>query len=237
MVRKLGTRAHLEAADEAAILALPHVLHSHNPCTYLVREGEQPRRHCAFLRRGFAFRQKLTAEGARQIVSLHMPGDFLDIEQLFLKFADHNVQALTPLEVIGVERDALQALAIERPNVAKAMWVDALVDGSVSREWVTNVGRRNARARIAHVICEFATRLRALGLAATEIELPMTQEQLADVVGLTPVHVNRTLRSLEQDGIVVRDKRTIRFADWSRLAAVGDFNALYLHLDQAGPIE
>jgi CRP-like cAMP-binding protein len=110
------------------------------------------------------YRQKLTAQGTRQIVSLHMSGDVLDLQHLFLKRADHNVQALTKLETVDVERDALRALAAARPAVAQAMWVDALVDASVFREWVVNVGRRDARTRIAHLLCEFATRMKSAGL-------------------------------------------------------------------------
>jgi CRP-like cAMP-binding protein len=101
---------------------------------------------------------------------------------------------------------------------------------------VTNVGRRTARARVAHLLCEFGLRLKAAGLASdAAFELPLTQDQLADAVGLTPVHVNRTLRSLAADGVVHRDKRYISFDDWELVKAVGDFNALYLHLDQVSP--
>ena len=99
-----------------------------------------------------------------------------------------------------------------------------------------NVGRRDARTRIAHVLCEVYRRARAVGIATDErFEMPLTQEQLADVVGLTPVHVNRTLKALVDDGIVYRDRRYIGFADWQAVAAVGDFNPLYLHLDEDSP--
>ncbi|MET0376647.1 MAG: Crp/Fnr family transcriptional regulator [Rhizorhabdus sp.] len=234
MVDKLSTRVVLSEADRSAILALPHELRTFDAAAYVVREGEKPRSHCDFIEKGFAFRQKLTSEGARQIVSLHMRGDFLDLQHLFLNVADHNVQALTKLNVVGIERDALQTMALERPVVARAMWVDALVDASISREWVMNVGRRDARARIAHVLCEFALRMKAAGFASDQgYELPLTQEQLADVVGLTPVHVSRMLKSLEYDGIVQRNRRFISFRDWDVVATVGDFSALYLHLDQA----
>ena len=233
MVRKLSGRSALNDEDKDAILALPHVLRSHHPATYVVREGEPPPKHCAFIRSGFAVRQKITAQGARQIVSLHLAGDFLDLENLFLSVSDHNVQALTELEIVGVERRALEDLLLERPNVAKALWVDALVDASIYREWVTNVGRRAAPARIAHVLCEMALRMHAAGVSTDEgFELPLTQEQLADAVGLTPVHVNRTLKGLVADGIVHRDKRYITFSDWGRAKEVADFSALYLHLDQ-----
>lgn len=234
MVRKLHSRVPLAEEDRAAILALPHTLKTYHPSTYVVREGEPPRRSCDLILDGFAYRQKLTAEGARQIVSIHLRGDFIDLQHLFLDIADHNVQALTELKVVAIDRTALQDLATQRPTLARAMWIDALIDSSIYREWVINVGRRDARARIAHILCEVWLRMQAAGYSSDEgFRLPLTQEQLADAVGLTTVHVNRTLKSLEADRIVNRDRRFISFNDWEALAEVGDFNALYLHLDQA----
>jgi CRP-like cAMP-binding protein len=234
MVRKLATRTPLNEDDRRAILALPHRVQTHHATCYVIREGEPPQAHCGFIQSGFAFRQKLTADGARQIVSLHLPGDFIDLQHLFLNIADHNVQALTELALVGIERAALQQLVLERPNVGRAMWIDALVDASIYREWVTNIGRRDARARIAHVLCEVALRMKSAGLSGGDgFEFPLTQEQLADAVGLTAVHVNRTLQSLMKDGVVYRARRYISFTDWKKIMAVGDFNPLYLHLDQA----
>jgi CRP-like cAMP-binding protein len=183
---------------------------------------------------GFAFRQKLTVQGTRQIVSIHMTGDILDLQHLFLRKADHNVQALTRLETVELDREALRALAFARPAIAEAMWVDALIDSSIFREWVMNVGRRDARSRIAHLLCEFATRMDAMGLGTGDsYELPMTQEQIGDATGLTSVHVNRTLKSLAADGLVHRSRRYLSFSDWDSIRSVGDFSALYLHLDQS----
>jgi CRP-like cAMP-binding protein len=234
LVRKLASRNALTASDEAAILELPYVTRTYEPNSYLVREGESPKPHCSFVISGFAFRQKLTVQGARQIVSLHMAGDVLDSQHLFLRRADHNVQALTRLETADIEREALHALLAERPAVAQAMWVDALIDASVFREWVMNVGRRDARTRIAHLLCEFATRMKAAGLSEGDrYELPMTQEQIGDATGLTSVHVNRTLKSLAADGLVYRDKRYLSFTNWENIRSVADFSALYLHLDQS----
>jgi len=236
LVRKLASRHRLEEEDRAAILALPYVTRTYEPAAYLVREGEPPRRHCSFITAGFAFRQKLTIQGARQIVSIHMDGDILDLQHLFLKHADHNVQALTRLDTAEVESDALQALALTRPAIGAAMWVDALIDASISREWVLNVGRRDARTRIAHLLCEFAVRMGRLGLGTEgRYELPMTQEQLGDATGLTSVHVNRTLKSLAADGLIHRDRRYLSFSDWEKVRAVADFSGLYLHLDQSLP--
>jgi CRP-like cAMP-binding protein len=234
LVRKLEGWARLSDADVAALRALPFQVRRHEAPAYIIREGATRLRYCSFVLTGFAIRQKLTAAGARQIVSLHLPGDFLDLQHLFLHVADHNVQALTRMETVDIERTALRELALTNPNIGRALWTDALVDASIYREWVLNVGRRDARQRIAHLLCEFALRMKAAGLDMGDgCQLPMTQEQLGDAVGLTSVHVNRTLKSLAADGVVQRDKRHISFVNWEQVSAVGDFSALYLHLDQA----
>jgi len=128
-------------------------------------------------------------------------------------------------------------LTLARPRVGHAMWIDTLVDASIFREWITNVGRRDARTRIAHLLCEFSVRLRVAGLGAdTHYELPMTQEQLADTTGLTSVHINRVMKALGQEGLISRpNPRSIRIGDWRALAEAGDFDTNYLHLRDNEP--
>ena len=117
------------------------------------------------------------------------------------------------------------------------MWLDTLVDGSIFREWIANVGRRDARTRIAHILCEFGLRLKHAGLGEeTGYTLPMTQEQLGDATGLTSVHINRTLKSLEAERLIERiSPRSITIGDWKKLAEVGDFDSHYLHLGDGEP--
>jgi CRP-like cAMP-binding protein len=125
----------------------------------------------------------------------------------------------------------LQDLVLTRPALGTAIIELTLIEASILREWVVNVGRRDARARIAHILCEFAVRLEARGLASDHgFELPMTQEQLADATGLTSVHVNRVLKSLEADGLISRKRRQIHFNDWRALQDAGDFSRRYLHI-------
>ena len=232
VVRKLEVRTPLDNRDREALLALPVTLRTLEPATYLVREGDPPR-HCSMLLSGFAYRQKITGEGARQIIGLHVPGDILDLQNLYLHVSDHNVQTLSRAEVAFVAKTDIQQLAEERPAIAHAFFVDTLVDASIFREWVVNVGRRDSRARLAHLLCEFALRLEAVGLAEEySYELPMTQEQLADAVGLTPVHVNRTLKTLDAESLIVRAKRNLKIPDWQRLRKAADFSERYLHLHQ-----
>jgi len=224
-------RQVLVADPRDAVLSLPYTLRTLEAATYTVREADVPE-HCAVLVSGFAYRQKLAGDGSRQIVALHIPGDALDFQNLFLDVSDHSVQMLTRAEVAFLTMRDLQLLARERPAVAHAILVKILVEASIFREWVLNVGRRDSRTRIVHLLCELGVRLDAEGLADDYgYELPMTQEQLADAVGLTPVHVNRTLKALEAEGLIVRSKRSISFPDWKRLRNVGDFNQRYLHLE------
>jgi CRP-like cAMP-binding protein len=220
----------LDEDDRNAILNLPHTLRTLEPASYLVREGDPPL-HCGVLVTGYAYRQKLTGEGARQIIAIHIPGEALDLQNIFLDEADHSVQMLTRGEVAFISRSHVQAIVHERPAVAHAVLVATLVEASIFREWVLNVGRRNSRSRLAHVLCEFAIRLDAAGLAdELGYELPMTQEQLADALGLTPVHVNRTLKALEAEGLIKRSKRNVSFPNWERMREAADFNQRYLHL-------
>jgi CRP-like cAMP-binding protein len=232
MARKMERRARIGASDRAALLNLPHRLQVLEPSAYIVREGAPTERSCVIVS-GLAFRHKMTHEGGRQIVSIHIPGDFVDLEAALLNVADHNVQALTRMEVAFIPRGALQELILAHPRIGMAMWIDTLIDSSIFREWVMNVGRRDARTRIAHLLCEFARRLEVAGLGeALHYELPMTQEQLADAVGLTPVHVNRVLKGLTTDGLIVRNRRMVQIPDWEALREVAGFTETYLHLDQ-----
>jgi len=225
-----------EAEDEEALLKLPHRVKRVERHGHVVREREKTTHSCVILS-GFAIRHKIVGGGRRQIVSVHMKGDIVDLQNSFLGVADHNVQTLTECEVAFIPRENIKQLAFTRPNVGMAMWHDTLVDGSVFREWIANLGRRDALARMAHLLCEFSLRLKVAGLGeATDYELPMTQEHLADCTGLTPVHVNRTLKALEAANLITRrTSRSITIGDWKKLADAGDFDSMYLHLREHEP--
>jgi CRP-like cAMP-binding protein len=231
LIRRLERYTRLGDADRRALEALPHTVRSFAAGAHFVRDGDRPD-FCGLLLSGFACRYKITGEGARQIMSFHMAGEFVDLQNSLLGVADHSVQALTEAEAALVPRLALRELALSRPVLAEALWIDTLVDAAIFREWVVNVGRRDSRARVAHLLCELSLRMQAAGLASGHrYQLPMTQEQLADAVGLTSVHVNRVLKQLAEDGLITRDRRTIFIEDWRRMRQAGDFNERYLHDD------
>lgn len=179
---------------------------------------------------GFAFRQKLVSDGARQIISIHIPGEFVDLQNGTLEIADHNVQSLGASTVAVVPKDALNDLVSSNAAIRRAAWLDILVDGSIFREWVVNVGRRDARGRIAHLLCELISRLRNANICCgPTYNFPLTQEQLADATGLTAVHTNRTLQTLRKDRLITLSANQLTVLDWEALAHVGDFNERYLH--------
>jgi CRP-like cAMP-binding protein len=215
--------------DQQAILSLPYKVRRLEAQSYILREGDRPDR-CGVLLQGYAFRHKLTGEGSRQILAINIPGEALDFQNMFLEEADHNVQMLSRGVVAEISREAIEELILSHSEIGRAILITTLVEASIFREWVVNIGQRDARSRIAHLLCEFAYRLNAQDVATPGVyELPITQEQLADATGLTPVHVNRVLQGLQREGLIERDRRMVRFPSWERLRDVADFNPRYLH--------
>jgi len=227
--RKLEGLKRLDSKDRETIASLPITRKNYGPDHSLIREGERADR-CCLLVSGYACRHKIEATGGRQIISFHLPGDLLDAQHLLLDRADHNIETVGPVSVAWIPKQALQAAIRNRPALAEALWRDTLIDASIFREWVLNVGRRDAKARIAHMLCEFAFRCEHAGLGnAANFVLPMSQEQIADATGLTPVHVNRTLQQIGNEGVIVRRRREIEIVDWDRFCLIAGFDPGYLH--------
>ena len=235
LLRKLQKWMLLDDADCAAVLGLPHRLRRLDTHQFIVREGDMPVFSCALLS-GFAVRHKIAGNGGRQILSLHMTGDMVDLPNALLGVADHNIQAIEPVAAAYIPVEAITAIVADHPAVGRAMWRETLVEGSIFREWALNMGRRDARTRTAHFLCEMSRRLQAAGLADDgRFELPVSQEQMGDMLGLTSVHINRTLQKLGDEGAIDRDRRWVTIRDWARLARIGDFDPTYLHLNGSTP--
>ena len=172
------------------------------------------------------------SNGSRQIISLHIPGEFVDLQNLLLATADHSVQSAGRSEVALIPKHALLGLMAAHRDVARAVWIDTLIDSSVFREWVVNVGRRDAMTRIAHLICELMFRLERAGLCVDQgCDFPFTQEQIADATGLTAVHTNRKLQELRRMGVLTLATNRLSVVDWPALREIGDFGERYLHYD------
>ena len=229
LLQRWGRRVSLTEDDRRAFDALPWTRKTFTRDSYLVREGE-PTSACTLLLAGMAFRQKLVSVDARQIISIHIPGEFIDLQNGLLDVADHNVQALTRSVVAAVPKNPLMELVAVRPNIRRAVWLDTLIDASIFREWVVNLGRRDAKARIAHLLCELMVRLVASGERDGAIcDFPLTQEQIADATGLTAVHTNRTLQVLRKDGLLSLSSSKLTILNWDALTELGDFSERYLH--------
>jgi CRP-like cAMP-binding protein len=227
-LRIWAQRTRLAEPDLAALRALPFARRTVERDAFIVREGEEPT-SCGLILEGCAFRQKVVRNGARQIISFHFPGEFIDLQNSMFAVNDHGVQALGQCSLAVVSRTALLALVAERPSLARAAWFDTLLEGAVVREWVVNVGRRNARARIAHLLCELAIRLDSATENGRVYHLPLTQEHIADATGLTAVHTNRTIQALRREDLISFAYGRLVVHDWSALRLIGDFSDLYLH--------
>ncbi|HEX9965497.1 MAG TPA: Crp/Fnr family transcriptional regulator [Allosphingosinicella sp.] len=228
LVAKLATHVPLSNADRDAILSLPHKIVVIDAGRYLFREGDRAT-NCNVILSGFACTHKILPDGSRQILAVHMKGDGIDLQNALMVLMEHNAQALTSVEVAVIPAQAIAEVVSSRPSVARAIWIETLIHASIQREWTVNVGRRDARTRIAHLLCELGIRQEAAGLADRDrYVLPLTQEQLADATALTAVHVNRVLQGLAGDGLITREKRSLNMQDWHRMADAGQFTPDYL---------
>ena len=233
ILRKLRISTPLDDEDARAIESLPISVKSVPAHTAIVREGNRPGQSCLLID-GFVCRSKTTDAGKRQILSIHIVGDIPDLQSLHLHVMDHDLSTLSMCTIGLIPHNALRAVTRARPLVAEALWRDTLIDAAVFREWIVNVGRRPALARLAHMLAETGDRLQAMGLATRDrFELPMTQGDIGDALGLTAVHVNRVAQELRQMGLLELRKHSVFLPDLPRLKQLADFNDLYLHQSEA----
>lgn len=224
----VGTVSSDEAVEAFAGALSPR---AHFPARRtILRRGERPR-VATLLVSGMACRHADGRDGYRQLLSLQLPGDFLDLHAMPLGRLDHDVATLSDVEVVTVAHDALEALFARFPDLERRLWFSTLLDGAMHREWIFRIGRLEAIGRIAHLLCETDARLAAVGLAANgRFEFPLTQQDVGEACGLTSVHVNRTVRRLREGGLADLRDREVRILDRARLAALGEFTGEYLHL-------
>jgi CRP-like cAMP-binding protein len=174
----------------------------------------------------------MTAQGKRQIVSFNLPGDIPDLQSLHLKVLDNSISTISQCRVGFITHEVLHDICNHYPRLAAAFWRETLIDASIFREWVLNVGRREAYQRMAHLLCELLTRLRAVDLVEDHVcDLPITQSEFADALGVTTVHVNRVLQQMRADGLIETKGTQLKVPDWEKLKQVGEFDPTYLHLE------
>lgn len=229
LVAKLQSVTSLAEEDVAALTAICRDARELGPRRNIIREGDRPD-HVHLILDGWAARYKLLADGGRQITAFLIPGDFCDLHVTLLSEMDHSIVTLGRAKVAFVTRDQMAELA-ERPRVTRAFWWATLVDEAVLRAWIVNVGRRDAEEAIGHLICELYIRLKNVGLTTDHsFELPLTQEEIADALGLTPVHVNRVLQRMRSEELIVLKRGALKILDYRRLEKASGFNANYLHV-------
>lgn len=235
LILKLENYVRLSEEDRAALAQIGSASRAEaQPRRDLIREGENPRAVRLILS-GWACRYKGLPDGRRQIVGFFIPGDFCDLNIYILKEMDHSIGAITRVEYALIDPATMDRVTEERPRIARALWWHELVNASIQREWLLNVGQRNAYERIAHLLVEMFVRLRAVGRTeGTSCELPLTQTDIAEATGLTSVHVNRTLQDLRREGLIELTQRRLTIPDLQALMQAAMFNPNYLHLDHEG---
>ncbi|WP_262031687.1 Crp/Fnr family transcriptional regulator [Microvirga sp. Mcv34] len=231
LIRKLESIFTLTDDERQALQNLSMQLAVIKEDQDIVREGDRPSRSCLILS-GFTATYKITAGGKRQIVTFGMAGDIPDLQSLHLKVLDISIGTLTQCRVGFITHDDLRNLCTRYPRITAAFWRETLIEGAIFREWVTNVGRREAYNRMAHMLCELLVRLRAVGLVeGYSCDLPITQGEFADALGITTVHVNRVLQQMRADGLIELKGDRLNIPDWEKLKQAGEFDPTYLHLE------
>jgi CRP-like cAMP-binding protein len=230
LIRKLEAIASLTAEERAALLRLPMRLQTVPPHHDIVVEGDTPS-ECCLVVEGFVCRYNLTAEGKRQIHSFHIPGDIPDLQSLHLTVMDHSLGTITASKLAFMAHEALRRLIRDHPRLGDLFWRDTLIDAAVFRQWMVSMGRRSAYSHMAHLLCELLVRLRAVELVEDHaFRLPVTQVDLADALGLSPVHVNRVLQELRGQKLITLRGGSVHVLDWDGLQQAGEFDPAYLHL-------
>lgn len=231
LLRKLENFTTLSEQERALLLQAIAQTRELGPHEDLIRQGETVVTMNVVLA-GFACRQKMLPDGRRQIIGYLLPGDICDVRVFLNRRMDHTISTVSPAKVGVLSRDVIIDLTGRYPGLMRALWWATLVEESIIREWLVNVGQRTALERLAHLFCEIFVRLRAVGLAdGDSCELPVTQAQLADTLALSTVHVNRTLRELRHANLISIRAKSLIIHDFESLKAIAMFDPSYLHLD------
>lgn len=235
LVAKLDTLSLLDDEEREALEGLCDGARELDARRNIIREGERPD-HVHLMVDGWAARYKLLPDGSRQITAFLIPGDFCDVHVTLLGQMDHSIATLTRATVAFIPRSRMEELTDKRPRLIRAFWWSTLVDEAVLRAWIVNAGRRDAFEALGHLMCELYVRLRNVGLTDDHsFALPLTQEELGDALGLTPVHVNRVLQRMRSENLISLKGGHLVIHDYRRLQEVSGFNPNYLHIAERRP--
>jgi CRP-like cAMP-binding protein len=232
LARKLSSFIDLAPEEVARLDALSRSVRRYGAGKNLIKEGDRPE-FVFLLVDGWAYRYKVLPDGRRQIMAYLIPGDLCDIHIFILKEMDHSIGLLSNAQVAAIPKQAMLDLIHEHPRIGEALFWSTLVDEGVLREWLVNLGQRDAFQRIAHLFCEMWLRMCQVGLTEDgEFSLPLTQEQLGDTMGLTSVHVNRVLQRMRAEGLISLSSKNLAIHDIDRLKQIAQFDPNYLHLER-----
>jgi len=196
----------------------------------IVSEGTRPG-FSTLIIDGLAARYKVLEDGGRQFTSLQVAGDFVDLHAFLLKTMDHGIIALSPCHVLAAEHSKLKIITEQAPHLTRLLWLDTLVDGAIHREWIVAMGRRSKTSHLAHLICELFVRLQVVKKTRDmSFHLPLSQAELADVLGLSVVHMNRVIGTLRRMNVVNWTNHMITILDWQRLIVIAEFDPTYLSM-------
>ncbi|RDJ20131.1 Crp/Fnr family transcriptional regulator [Bosea caraganae] len=230
LIRYLECRDQVSAYERNLLANLSMRFKAFGKGEELVVEHSRPNESCLVLS-GFTGREVMLKDGTRQITAVHIPGDFVDLHALLLKLMDHSVVALTEVHAAYVPHQELVRISEAAPHLSRLLWLSTVVDGAIQRAWIACIGRRKPLHHLGHLICELSVRLNAVGLAPRHsFDFPVTQAQLADVLGMSLVQVNRTLQALRRTGLVSWKASTVTIHDFAALAELCDFDPIYLNL-------
>ena len=231
-LRRLRKRDTIGAAEEQAIRAMVAETQRVGAHKTVIREGARVDQSVLLIS-GWLGRAVDMAAGARQITEVHVPGDFADLHGFTLKRLDHDVVALADSVIGLVPHDRLKDLTDRFPHLARVYWFSTNVDAAIHRQWAVSLGSRNAFSRMAHLFCEIFLRLEVVGKTnGPSFDFPITQNQLASCLGLTPVHVNRTLQSLRREALIELENRRMTILEFDQLKRAAEFDPSYLYLDR-----
>ena len=229
-IRKLRARHDLSREEEAALRGMRWTERRYARGQTMVRPGEDLE-HSMLITSGYALRSKFASDGSRQIVEVNVAGDFVDLHGFILKHLEHEIAAASRCEIAAAPHADLRRVTEALPRLSRVLWFQTLVDAAIHREWMLVLGKKRSRARVAQLFCEMHVRLGIVGLVtAGDYSLPFTQQELADMTGMTPVHLNRCLKELRDAGLVTYRQGQVTVSDIDGLARDALFDPNYLHL-------